>query len=173
MRDFILDPTHSASYIVGAKKLIELPKKDWLELSLEITHMAQSNSYVLRNAGNWYIHGTVLQGLTNEKQILGAGSGIGNNVQTFSAAWYKGVKKLGFKLQHIQQDPRGFRGGFETLALGDSPWTDFSIGVLGRWKYNKYIFSAEVQQVFSNNYAWVKDSNRGNFYGLFNIAYRW
>ena len=173
IRDFMLDPTHSAAYIVGSKKLFKLPKNDLLELSVEITQMAQSNSYLVRNAGNWYIHGQVLQGLTNEKQIMGAGSGMGNNVQTFSATWLKGIKKVGIKLQRIQQDPKGFRGGLGTLLLSESPWSDFSIGVLTRWNYKKLLFSAELQQVTSHNYAWQKNTDRGNFYGLFNIAYKW
>jgi hypothetical protein len=37
----------------------------------EITQMAQTTSYVLRNAGNYYEHGGVSQGFTFQNQIMG------------------------------------------------------------------------------------------------------
>lgn len=180
-RDFVVDPIHAAAYIVGAKKLVPLAKKNhWLELTTEITQMAQSNIYVLRNSGNWYVHGQIWQGMTNNHQILGAGSGFGNNVQTFTIAKLDGIKKLGIKIQRIQQDPKGtfYDGslglvGLNNLYLRDNQWNDFSVGLMARWKFKKIIASAEVQQVFSNNYSWLKNNNRSNFYGLLNIAYLW
>jgi hypothetical protein len=141
--------------------------------------MAQSNIYVLRNSGNWYVHGQIWQGMTNNRQILGAGSGFGNNVQTFTIAKLDGIKKLGIKIQRIQQDPKGtvydasLGQSLNNLYLRDNQWNDFSFGLMARWKFNKIIASAEVQQVFSNNYSWLKNNNRSNFYGLLNIAYLW
>lgn len=173
LRDFALAPVHASAYVVGAKKLIPILKHEWVELNFEMTQMAQNNDYLVRNAGNWYIHGLISQGLTNQRQILGAGSGMGNNVQTFSAAWLNGLKKIGFKLQRIQQDPKGFRGDFSTLALTNNPWNDFAICFLGRWNYKKWIASIEMQQVLSKNYAWIVDKKTSNFYGLLNIGYTW
>ena len=179
-RDFVVDPIHAAAYIVGAKKLVPLAKKNsWIELTTEITQMAQSSVFVLRNSGNWYVHGQIFQGMTNNRQILGAGSGFGNNVQTFTAAKLDGIKKLGIKLQRIQQDPKGLvydaslGQNLNNLYLRDNQWNDFSIGVIARWKFNKIIASAEIQQVFSTNYSWLKNNNKGNLYGLLNIAYLW
>jgi len=180
-RDFVVDPIHAAAYIVGAKKLVPLAKKNtWLEFTTEITQMAQSNIYVLRNSGNWYVHGQISQGMTNGRQILGAGSGFGNNVQTFTLAKLDGIKKLGIKIQRIQQDPKGTvydaslgLGGLNNLYLRDYQWNDFSVGVMARWKFKKIIASAELQQVFSTNYSWLNNNNRTNFYGLLNIAYLW
>lgn len=173
LRDFALVPVHAAAYIVGAKKLIPIPKNKWVELNFEMTQMAQNNDYLVRNAGNWYIHGLISQGLTNQRQILGAGSGMGNNVQTFSATWLNGFKKIGFKLQRIQQDPRGFRGDFSTLALTNNPWNDFAIGIHGRWNYRKWMASIELQHLSSINYAWSVGEKTSNIYGLLNIAYTW
>ncbi len=173
LRDFALAPVHASAYIVGAKKLIPIPNNEWVELNFELTQMAQNNDYLVRNAGNWYEHGSVKQGLTNQRQILGAGSGMGNNVQTFSAAWIYGFKKLGIKLQRIQQDPRGFRGDFSSLALTNNPWNDFSIGLFGRWNYRKWMASVDIQQVSSKNYAWSVGNSKSNFYGLLNIGYIW
>jgi hypothetical protein len=173
LRDFALAPVHAAAYIVGAKKLVPIPKNKWIELNFELTQMAQNIDYLVRNAGNWYEHSSVKQGLTNQRQILGAGSGMGNNVQTFSATWLNGFKKIGFKLQRIQQDPIGFRGNFSSLALANDPWNDFSIGLVGRWNYRKWVASAELQHVSSKNYAWSVGKKTNNFYGLLNIAYLW
>jgi hypothetical protein len=56
--------------------------KNFITITAEATRMSQTPSYLLRNAGNWYEHGIIYEGYTNENQILGAGSGFGNNVQT-------------------------------------------------------------------------------------------
>ena len=49
--------------------------------------MSQRPSYLQRNAGNWYEHYKLSDGYTNESQILGAGAGWGNDVQTFAMSW--------------------------------------------------------------------------------------
>ena len=41
--------------------------------------MAQTPSYLQRDAANWYMHGTITDGYTNENQIIGAGSGFFNH----------------------------------------------------------------------------------------------
>jgi hypothetical protein len=174
IRDLMLDPTHAAAFIVGGKKLLPLRTGDWLEFNAEITQMAQSPNYVIRNSGNWYIHSQIMQGMTHRNQILGAGSGLGNNVQTFSVSWLQGIKKLGFLIQRIQHDPVALTGSSNSMLLREYAWTETAIGALYRWDFNKKIIAGlDLQYTWSKNYAWESDNGKGNLYGLLKIAYSW
>ncbi len=173
-RDFIIDPTHSSAYIVGGKTLIPLHKKNrWLEINGELTQMAQSVNYVVRNAGNWYLHGSVLQGMTNEKQILGAGSGEGNNVQTITVSRLEGMNKIGITIQRIQNDPKALAGTLGNLLLRPFAWTDFSVGVLYRKQISRLMLNMDAQLVNSSNYAWVEGNSKTNFYSSIHLIYLW
>src|ERR1035437_4026824 len=69
IRDFVMSPTHSAAYLVGFRKIVNLSDKKLLEIGTEITHMEQSPDYTVRNAGNWYEHYQITEGYTNDNQI--------------------------------------------------------------------------------------------------------
>jgi hypothetical protein len=172
-RDFFTGPDHSSAYLVGGKKLVALNKEAWLELSAEITQMAQASEYIVRNAGNWYIHGQVQQGMTHQKQILGAGSGLGNNVQTFTTARIHGAKRLGIILQRIQHDPRALVGTISTAGIRTYQWVETAIGIQHRWQYKHLMIYSELQYSGSKNYAWEEGKSRSNLYGVFKIAYTW
>lgn len=169
-RDFFSDPEHAAAYIVGAKKLIQLNRKNtWLELNAELTHMSQAPDYVVRNAANWYIHNPVLQGMTHQRQILGAGSGQGNNVQTLVVNWLSGVKKMGIILQRIQHDPKALVGDY--MRLRSFNWNEWGVGAQGRWSFGKWLLNAELQYAGSANYGWEKDRKAGNLFMTGAVTY--
>lgn len=171
-RDFFSDPEHAAAYIVGGKKLFQLARKNtWLELNAELTHMSQAPDYVVRNAGNWYIHSTVLQGMTHQRQILGAGSGQGNNIQTLAVNWLRGVKKVGIIIQRIQHDPKALVGSFSDMGLRSFAWNEWGIGGQGRWNLGKWLLNAEIQYAGSDNYGWEKDRKAGNLFMTGAVAY--
>jgi hypothetical protein len=171
-RDFGLDPVHAAAYIVGGKKLLPLKRADYLEFSGEYTHMAQPVDYVLRNAGNWYLHGGVAQGMTHQRQILGAGSGVGNNVQTIKTTWVSGFKRLGIIVQRIQHDPRALAAA-TPLLLREEYWNEWAYGITGRYRLGQFMFSGDIQLTRSNNYAWQKGQWRDNFYSYLQLSYFW
>ncbi len=169
-RDLAANANHASAYIIGFKKLIDLPDQAILDVSSEITQMAQTTSNMLRNAGNWYEHGGVAQGLTHQGQILGAGSGMGNNVQTLQLTRIKGLDRVGFKLQRIQQDPKGMFGPDNNMRMREWAWTDISIGIMGQRRWKNFLAAAELQWVSARNYAW-KPENKTNLFFTSRIAY--
>ncbi len=171
LRDLTLDVQHAAAYIVGFKKLHPLVKDTWVDFGMEFTHMSQSTDYIVRNAGNWYVHGQELQGYTNRNQIMGAGSGYGNNVQTISTNWCKKMTKVGLKFQRIQHDPKGHTGQLNVLGMRAVQWNDIAIGLNGQYYYKRFLLNAELQSVHSKNYIWEQDNNKKNFYMLLNLSY--
>lgn len=162
-RDLAVNPSHAAAFIAGFKKIVPLKKNQLLDISGEITQMAQTPSYILRNAGNWYVHGGVAQGFTYQNQIMGAGSGFGNNVQTLQVKKIDGKEFVGFKLQRIQQDPKGLQGPANNLLMRPVQWNDFAIGFLGQKQFKQFVLNGEFQFVNSSNYGWEK----GNAFNLF------
>lgn len=169
-RDLAVNSSHAAAIIAGFKKLVPIKNNQLLDISGEFTQMAQTPSYILRNAGNWYVHGGVVQGFTYQNQIMGAGSGFGNNVQTLQVKKIKGQEYIGVKLQRIQQDPKGLGGPTSNLLMRPIQWNDVAIGFLGQKQFKEFWLSGEIQFVNSTNYGWEK-SNAFNLFATVNARY--
>ncbi|MES2003062.1 MAG: capsule assembly Wzi family protein [Bacteroidota bacterium] len=161
-RDYLMGPTHSAAHLVGFKKIVELTKDSYLDFGVELTEMSQSPDYLVREAGNWYVHGQIFQGYTHQNQIMGAGAGLGCNVQSITATWVKGMKQWGILLERVERDPQ----------YHANKWTDLSIGIMPQWKYQNLLISGIVQFINSSNYAWDKDVNRFNVHSRLSVQYQ-
>lgn len=160
-RDYLLGPSHSAAYITGFKKIIPLKEDAYLDAGIEITQMSQTPDYLVRNAGNWYEHSTILQGYTNHNQIMGAGAGFGSNVQDLNLTWVKGSRQLGILLERVDRDP----------VFHSEKWIDMSIGFLPRYEYKQMIFSGIIQFINSHQYAWEKGVNKFNLHTRVQVQY--
>lgn len=171
-RDLIQDVQHSSAYLVGFKKLLMLPANKYISITGELTQMAQSSNYLARNAGNWYVSGTVSQGLSHMNQILGAGSGFGNNVQSLSADLVNKSKRLGFKFQRIQNNPRALVSDVNNLFINSFSWNDIVWGPRFHLDYKKILIRGEVLSVHSKNYAWLRE-NQYNLHLNLNLIYSW
>jgi hypothetical protein len=172
-RDFWLDMSHSTAYILGFKKLFILKDEKYLDLGMEVMKLGQTPSYLHRNAGNFYEHSQIREGYTNQNQIMGAGSGFGNNMQTIQLSMNKGWNKLGIIFHHIQQNPMALVSGVNDLGLRKIKWDDYSYGVQSRFKYKNILFNANVEWVNSKNYLWTMGQNQNNLYVNFNTIYLW
>ena len=161
VRDYVMGPTHSAAHLIGFKKVFDLKKGSYLDFGFEMTQMSQTPDYLVRNAGNWYEHGQILQGYTHNNQILGAGAGFGSNVQSIAATWIKGWKQLGLLLERVEHDPLNHANN----------WVDIGIGILPQWKYQNIVFSGVFQFINSSNYAWEKDVNRFNLHSRLRVQF--
>ena len=173
-RDLMLDMSHASGYIFGFKKLSYLNKMDYLDFGAEVIRMAQTPSYLMRNAGNFYEHGRMTEGYTHNNQILGAGSGFGNNMQTVNLSFNRGWNKYGLVFNHIVQNPTQIvTGSIENLGLRTTKWEDFSYGIQSRYRYRNILFSANLEYVNSKNYLWTNGTNRTNFYAFINTIFLW
>jgi hypothetical protein len=173
-RDLMLDMSHSAASIFGVKKIQYLNEKTYLNFEAEATQMSQRPSYLQRNAGNWYEHGQISEGYTNENQILGAGSGFGNDVQTFITSYNKGWTKFGIKYQHIAQNPMSLTVTNILSSSGGGPnWDDYCYGLLIKQKHKNILFNLSIDWVKSKNYMWKENRNVSNMYIFLNTIYLW
>ncbi len=171
-RDFWIDPEHSSIYLIGFTKLVPLHDNKWFEINTEITQTSQSPDYLVRNAGDYYYYDN--GGYSNENQILGAGSGSGNNLQILKINYIDGFDKIGIKALRLQHQPTSLvnYGPFEAFGIRTIKWNDISIGLIGQKKFQNLILSSEIQFVNSSNYAWMPTSHFNLFCNL-NITYLW
>ena len=171
-RDLMLDMSHSAASIYGLKKIQYLNEKSYLKFEAEAIQMSQRPSYLQRFANNWYVHGQIFDGYTNNNQILGAGSGWGNDVQTFTISWNKGWNKYGIKFQHIAHDPIGVTN-ILSYDGGAPYWDDYAYGIQLKQKYKHFLFNLNMEWVNSKNYLWQNNNKVSNVYLFLNTIYVW
>jgi hypothetical protein len=173
-RDLIQDAQHSSAYIAGFKKMISTSKRVNYSIAGEIVQTAQSSDYTTRNAGNWYGvgSGSIRQGMTHFNQVLGAGSGIGNNVQSLHVERIEGLNRYGFKIMRIQNDPKGLTAAINTMWLNPIAWSDFVYGPNIQMDRKKFLIRGEVMFVHSKNYAWLTQ-NQFNLFTSINCIYKW
>jgi hypothetical protein len=173
LRELLTDLSHSSASILGIRKIQQVNFKNFITITAEATRMSQTPSYLLRNAGNWYTHGYLAEGYTNQNQILGAGSGLGNNVQTINFKYGSHINNIGILYQHIEQNPRRLVGGVGNAWLGDIYWNDYAYGLTAQYHYKKIFFKLNLQWVNSINYLWKNSNNQNNFYCFLNTIYVW
>lgn len=171
-RDLMLNMSHAGAYTFGFKKLHYLNTISFLALGAEATRMSQTPSYFQRTAGNWYEHGQVYEGFTNYNQLLGAGSGMGNDLQTVTLGWHEGFKHVGIKYQHISNDPM-LNAGENAAKLRNVKWDDYVFGLSGGYRYKKIIFNANLEYVKGRNYNWINSNQRGNVFAFLNTIFIW
>ena len=162
MRDLLMSPFHSASYLAGYKKLFRLSKDRWLDLSGEIVQTEQSPDFLVRSAGNWYVH-WFNSNYTHYGQILGAGIGFGANAQMGSALIRKGFDYWGLVLERVQRDPNVF----------SQRWTDLGAGFRFRKSMGSFFVQGKCMGVQSVNYGWVQDKKQFNVMANLSLNYHW
>ena len=170
LRDLLLDISHSSASVLGLRKLVPLKRNYFLSLQFEATRMAQTPSYLQRQAGNWYLH--QFTGYSNQNQILGAGSGIGNNIQTIVFSIDRNYNKLGIKFQNILQNPSGEINLFNEKG-GLPQWRDFSYGIILKQKIQKLFLNLNFEYVKSENYARLDNYKAQNYHIFLNTFYVW
>jgi hypothetical protein len=80
LRDFLLQPMHTRGYTAGMEWAHPLGGgESTVRLQGEMTNVEQDGSYRFRPTGSFYTSRAVVQGYTNEGQVLGAGSGPGSS----------------------------------------------------------------------------------------------
>jgi hypothetical protein len=166
-RDFIGSPEHSRAYIFGVRKMVPINghADEHILISAEVTQLSQTVDRLVRGAGAWYIHGQIKQGLTNEGQVLGAGTGPGGNLQSMSASWVSGLKKLGIRLERYEHNVDLSNVYFQDINGNSRRWVDFAFALQGEWSYKNLIFNATLEEVKSLNYEWIlKNYTAGEYY---------
>ncbi|MEQ9425067.1 MAG: capsule assembly Wzi family protein, partial [Cyclobacteriaceae bacterium] len=164
LRDFLMSPEHSRAYMVGFTKLINFKSTNQqIEISLETTHLEKSKTGTLRAEPSWYRNAELRQGYTHKGEILGAGIGPGSNSQNLSVSWINCFKKVGVLYERVVNNNDFYSRAFD-LTDPTGSWVNSSFGILFSWNWDHLLLDSKLQFVHSDNYQWVRDSDRNNLY---------
>jgi hypothetical protein len=163
-REFILNPEHARAYLIGFTKLISLPNKGaYLQFRGEIIQQAESVNRYLRypvlgvSNTSWQTHYQV-RGFANYGESMGEGIGVGSNAQLFELSKVKGLNKMGFMLQRIENNQDFFYRAFGQDP-NKRPWIDYSLGIIVDHQWKGLILSSKTQFVRATNYQWLNEKN--------------
>jgi hypothetical protein len=102
-----------AAFVIGVSKMVPLHKgRSWLGLNAEFAQLQLMDPRYIYYRGilpfyggppnSWYSNNsTILQGYTNNGQIIGASIGPGSNSQTIQLSWNKGLNKIGVQVDRV------------------------------------------------------------------------
>lgn len=144
-RDLTLNPDHAAAYLVGLRKIFTIDSAKRFTLETELTQLEPTNSEIARNAGNWYTHGGVLEGYTNENQVIGGGIGPGDNAASVRMTYSTKTKRQSLRIERYQHDPR-FHG---------NKWTDWSFAIAHQQMIKKYLVGGAIDFVSRGGFQWT------------------
>jgi len=165
LRDLILDSDHARAYTIGIHKVFQKDSTSKIyEFSWERTMMQQTSSRLLRNAGSWYVHGTVRHGYTNNGEVLGAGIGPGSNSQYFEFAMIDKLDKYSIAFEVIDQDNDFFIYAFEEAEDFRRYWKDFNVHFSFQKKLKNLWGRVNVVYSRSLNYQWELDDYTNPYY---------
>lgn len=164
IRDLILNPDHAAAYLVGIRKIVPLSNQRRVGIELELTQLEPTNSDIARPAGNWYVHGQIWEGYTNQNQIIGGGVTPGDNTATLRVSYSDGLRKQSISLERYQHDPR-----FQSIA-----WTDLAIAFKHQqpWK-ERFLFEAGLDVVSRKGLFWREGNDALNVQLSLKSYYYW
>lgn len=102
-RDLVEQPNHSRGYTGGLQWVRQIGSSDSrVRLQAEITNVEQSTTYRFRPNGSFYTSRAVIQGYTNEGQLIGAGLGPGSSGQWIAGDYIHRNLQLGVNLGRVR-----------------------------------------------------------------------
>ena len=154
LKNFLLDPDVTASFLFGLRKLVPLNKRsrEFLQLGMEFIQLQQATVPTL---GGWYTSSKIRQGYTNGGQLMGAGIGPGSNLQSLNISWVKGIKQVGFQFERYLHNNDLFYQVVEEVKDYRKHWVDMSYTLLARWDFKNLIASADFTMARTMNYHYV------------------
>ncbi|WP_214071542.1 capsule assembly Wzi family protein [Mucilaginibacter sp. dw_454] len=174
LTDLTQSPEHSRAYVFGLRKMISVNGSDnqHILFSTEVTQTSQHAELGIREVGLWYVNYQLLQGHTNDGQILGAGTGTGGNIQSADVSWVSGLKKIGFEFERYEHDADFATSYLPPINGNSRNWVDLAFALHGEWNYKNFLFNVKLQEIKSLNYEWIlKDYDPGQYYIPHNDVY--
>ncbi len=162
-RDLFLKPDHDRAYTMGFQKIIPTDWIDFVKVNFEISSLIPNRKDEVRYQTYYYTHSGVVQGHTNEGQILGAAIGTGSGSQFLGIEGYFEKGMLGIFVQRVADNnffhyefnqrfisllPRGFKDWFNYQI-------DLHVGINGKYKLGNFLLGGR--------FIWSKAFNYGRY----------
>ncbi|TCC94167.1 hypothetical protein EZ428_05150 [Pedobacter frigiditerrae] len=183
LRDAIVELDHTRAYVAGFRKLVPYRGKEneFIQIALELTQLESTKTSTLRPTPAWYTHHQLIDGYTNEGQVLGAGIGPGSNLQTLELSWVSGLKRLGIQFERMVNQNDLYYDAYANAIEPRRHWVDIDATLKGDWTFGQFLLSSQLGLTHSLNYQyrfenatayWVWDKqNANNFHAKIGVAY--
>jgi hypothetical protein len=131
LRDFLEEPNHTQAYTLGVQWLGHeiAATRGRLRVQGEATFVQQSTTFRFRPIGSWYASHSVIQGYTEQGQVLGAGIGPGSSSQWVAVDHLNEGWRIGGYVNRIRWLEDSHSQYF-TPAPGSS-WCESDVSLLG------------------------------------------
>jgi hypothetical protein len=171
LNDFLQEPEHASAYTVGGARLFVLTKDQFIQVKMELTHLQNPPTYLLRAEPTWYVHLTSPRdGYTNEGRYVGAGIGPGSNSLMFDISYIKGNNSYGMTFERLVHNNDLYYNAFAGTGNYYTHWVDLSNTFYANYRFRKYLISADLAPVYSLNYEY-KSGNSFNLHASINLSY--
>ena len=164
LRDLLLSWPHSAAYIISFKKLFKT-SKGYDDLVVEYVNMKQKLEYSVRDAADWYVHGSSPLGFTQRGQVLGVASSNGIGINKLHMSFRRNIKlfSIGIGYSLIKNDHS---------YLAQTIWTDHVFRTTIIHRVRNYCFRFESNFVHANGYEFKKNLNWSSLQSNFSVYYK-
>jgi hypothetical protein len=169
--DLFDSPEHSRAYIFGFNKLFMLnkSKNKYLKVNFETTHLEQSADRLVRPAGAWYQHYQILQGYTNNGEVLGAGIGPGSNLQTLDFSVWEKDQVWGIQLERYAHNMDYY---YDAYTDYDHKWVDLRLNTYAYKKFGDLGIQAKLNFAQMRNYQYQLENNKINVQFQLSLQYQ-
>ncbi len=182
LNDFMITPESGRAFTFGFSHLMSLKKPGhYFQISSEMTQTGQTIREDIRALNTWYIHEHVVEGYTQNGQVLGAGNGPASNVIFLELAWVNKMNRIGFQMERIVYNNDYYYYRYEASKDWRNKYVDLVPSLIGDWKFGNVLLNARLQYVNTLNYKWYLENNpdqyfvpgydRKNFVGQIGFAY--
>ena len=164
-------PEHSRAYLFGFNKIFMLNKNKnkYLKVNFETTHLEQSADRIVRPAGAWYLHGTILHGYTNQGEVIGAGIGPGSNLQTLDFSVWEKDKVWGIQVERYAHNMDFY---YDAIPEYDRKWVDLAINTYAYKKYGNLGIQAKLNMAQMRNFQYQFEVNKLNMQFQLSLQYQ-
>lgn len=165
LHDFLINPDKNRAFILGFTNLNPLKNKnEFLQMGMEITQTGQTVREVILDRNSWYTHPYVRHGYTHKGQVLGFGYGPGSNVVSIDMAWVKNFNRLGFVVEYINHNNDFYYKRFEIIKDLRRKYVDIAPSLIGEWRFDNLLLSANFKYVSSLNYKWYLENDPDQYF---------
>jgi len=102
LRDAFVAPNHSQAYTLGLQWARPVARSGHFRFQTELTQMEQSSTRRDRPVGSWYASRRVVQGYTNQGEVLGASIGPGASSQWVATEYIRPSWRIGLYAGRIR-----------------------------------------------------------------------
>jgi hypothetical protein len=162
--DLFKSPEHTQAIMIGINQVLKQWNSNIIQLSIEVSNLAQERTNEMRAAGSWYRHDWAgwKQGYTNKGQLLGASIGPGSNTQWGEVSWIRPEGKISAFIQRIAFDKDYYYDTIDTEPDIDY-YVQFNFGLGNVFFVDSFDLYYSAVYTYNYNYNYIDNNDILNF----------